>query len=250
MFAAMAMIEEFDKTGNTFFKYRSYIPLAMYVLAVAVLALDAKNNFITPGNPMWSYIALGVSVFGMIIRFLVIGFVPKSTSGRNTKEQVADTLNTEGIYKTVRHPLYVGNYFMWLGLILYVGNVWFILVATLLYWLYYERIMFAEEAFLRRKFGDTYLKWSEHVPVFVPHFWKFSSPNLDFSMRNILKREYAGFLATFVSFAFIDLTKSYFQTQELNISHFWLHGTVIALVVAGTLKGLKKFTRVLEVEGR
>ncbi|MFT5337074.1 MAG: protein-S-isoprenylcysteine O-methyltransferase Ste14 [Luteibaculaceae bacterium] len=245
----MAMIEELAATGNIFFRYRSYIPLVMYVLAVGVLLLDPAN-FIEPGDVMWSWIAIGVSALGMIIRFLVIGFVPKATSGRNTKAQVADSLNTEGIYKTVRHPLYVGNYFMWLGLALYVGNVWFIITATLLYWLYYERIMFAEEDFLRNKFGDTYLDWAKNVPSFVPKFWLFKKPDMNFSLRNILKREYAGFLATFVSYAFIDLTKSYFQNGTLEISEFWVKGVIIATVVAGVLKGLKKFTRVLEVAGR
>ena len=34
----------------------------------------------------------------------------KNTSGRNTHDQVADSLNTSGIYSIVRHPLYVGNF--------------------------------------------------------------------------------------------------------------------------------------------
>jgi len=63
---------------------------------------------------MITYIAIALSMFGFIIRAIAIGTTPKGTSGRNTKEgQVAESLNTKGIYSMVRHPLYLGNYFMW-----------------------------------------------------------------------------------------------------------------------------------------
>lgn len=44
-----------------------------------------------------------------------IGQVPKGTSGRNTSQQVADTLSTDGVYSVVRHPLYLGNFLMCMG---------------------------------------------------------------------------------------------------------------------------------------
>ncbi len=101
--------------------------------------------------------------------YLTVGFAPKNTSGRNTAAgQMADELNVTGIYSIVRHPLYVGNFFMWLGPVLFLRSVWFTIVFCLVYWLYYERIMFAEEQFLRRKFGDAYDKWSEKVKAFIP----------------------------------------------------------------------------------
>ena len=97
-------------------------------------------------------------------------------------------LNTKGIYSLVRHPLYSGNYFMWLGIMVYVSNVWFVVVCSLIHWLY-ERIMFAEEAFLRGKFGQAYLDWSVGVP-FWPRSLRWTAPDVQFSLRNVLKREY------------------------------------------------------------
>ncbi|MGB8874133.1 MAG: hypothetical protein WCC75_12145, partial [Desulfobaccales bacterium] len=44
------------------------------------------------------------------------GLPPRGTSGRNTQGQVAETLNTTGIYSLVRNPLYLGNFLIWLGL--------------------------------------------------------------------------------------------------------------------------------------
>ena len=68
-----------------------------------------------------------MSFFGLGIRVFTVGFTPKNTSGRNTAEQIADVLNTSGIYSMVRHPLYVGNFFMWLGIGLLTQNPYFVL---------------------------------------------------------------------------------------------------------------------------
>lgn len=98
-----------------------------------------------------------MSFVGFLIRFYTIGTTPHGTSGRNTKQQVAEVLNSTGIYATLRHPLYLGNYLIWIGIVTYVFNPLFILIISLIFWLYYDRIMFAEERFLEKKFGDEYL---------------------------------------------------------------------------------------------
>jgi protein-S-isoprenylcysteine O-methyltransferase Ste14 len=140
----MALIEEMNKSGNWLFRWRSFLPLVLYVLAASVIwfELDTDNPLF---DKTWAWTCLGISFFGQLIRVVTIGYTPKGTSGRNTKEgQVAEVLNHTGIYSIVRHPLYLGNFFMWLGIIMYVGNWWFTLTSCLLFWLYYERIMFAE----------------------------------------------------------------------------------------------------------
>ena len=129
-------------------------------------------------------IFLGVSLFGQVIRILTVGFAPKNTSGRNTVNgQLADELNVTGIYSLLRHPLYLGNLFMWLGPVLFIRSIWVTVVFGLLYWLYYERIMFAEEQFLRRKFGEIYDKWSETVSSFIPYSFNYIQPKLPFSVQ-------------------------------------------------------------------
>jgi protein-S-isoprenylcysteine O-methyltransferase Ste14 len=250
----MALIEEFDKSGNWLFRWRSYLPLALYLMAALVIlfGLDRDLNYYT-----WPCAAacLGVSMFGQIIRAITIGYTPKGTSGRNTKEgQVAEVLNTKGIYSAVRHPLYLGNFFMWLGIIIFVGNWWFTLVCCLLFWLYYERIMFAEEFFLRGKFGQTYLNWAAGVPAFWPSLSIWKSSGVEFSMRNVLKREYNGFFAIFISFALLDAMKNYFHfgitSWKDALNPFWFYALLISFVVFITLRSLKKYTKVLDVKGR
>ncbi len=245
----MSLVEEFDKTGNRFFKYRSYLPVVLYPLATLVVILNFKQDIKLP-ELTWSIICLSISLFGLLIRILVIGFTPKGTSGRNTAKQVAETLNTKGIYSVVRHPLYLGNFLMWFGIILYVNNIWFAIVCTLLFWLYYERIMFAEEQFLKGKFGDQYLKWSLTAPPFFPKLNGWKKTALEFSFRNVLKREYNGLFALGVSFAYLNVLKNYIKNKELMITDFWLYTLIITFLIFIILRTLKKKTRILHVEGR
>ncbi len=176
--------------------------------------------------------------------------MPKGTSGRNTDKQVAETVNTKGIYSVVRHPLYLGNFLMWLGIIMYVNNIWFAIACSLLFWLYYERIMFAEEQFLKGKFGDQYLKWSMTAPPFFPKLKGWQKADLEFSLKNVLKREYNGLFAVGISFAYLNILKNYLATKTFMITDFWLYTLIITFLIFIILRTLKKSTRVLEVDGR
>lgn len=250
----MALIEEMDRSGNWLFRWRSFLPLVLYVMAAVVIVAEMDDHM-DHRNFQWAMSCLAVSLFGQLIRVITIGFAPKATSGRNTKSgQVAESLNTKGIYSVVRHPLYLGNFFMWLGIILYVGNWWFSLVCCLLFWVYYERIMFAEEYFLRSKFGQRYLDWAEKVPAFFPKLGGWSSADMSFSMRNVLKREYSGFFAVFLSFALIEAMKNYLVYRSWDIdfllSRHWLYLLIGSLLLMLVLRTLKHHTQVLEVEGR
>lgn len=255
----MALIESFEKSGNWLFRWRSFLPLVLYVLATAVLLWGpAPEEDKISSWDTFEMICLSISLLGLVIRGLTIGFTPRGTSGRNTVEgQVAETLNTRGIYGMVRHPLYLGNFLMWMGLVLYVDSWWFSMLVSLAFWLYYERIMFAEEAFLRRKFGQAYLDWAEQTPAFFPRWSGWKPAGVSFSIRNVLKREYNGFFAVFLTFAWISWMKSGRLASEMGegwaeaqVQWVWW---VLLLAASGIfllLRTLKKRTRVLDVAGR
>ena len=247
----MPLREELEASGNWLFIRRSWLPIILYPFAIAVIYfyLDAAYPEIT--NIYWCIFCLVISLSGLLIRALTIGFTPSGTSGRNTTGgQIAEVLNQTGIYSTVRHPLYLGNFLMWFGLFLYVSIWWFVAICSLLYWLYYERIMIAEEEFLRKKYGNTYELWASKTPAFIPDFSLWRASGLCFSLKTVLKREYNGLLAVAITFALFNIAAHFFYNQTFRIDSFWHVTLFISFVIFVTLRTLKKTTRMLEVEGR
>lgn len=245
----MALVHEFENSGNWLFKRRSWLPVFMITVGIVMMYLGNRQAILFDLRD--ELIFLGVSLLGQVIRILTVGFTPKNTSGRNTVNgQIADELNVTGIYSLIRHPLYLGNFFMWLGPVLFLRSGWFIVVFVLFYWLYYERIMFAEEQFLRRKFGDIYDKWSETVSSFIPLSFNFIAPKLPFSVRNVLKREYNSFVNIFVIFTLLDLFRNYFLSERVYLTGMWVWLFAAAFVIWITVRSIHKYTKWLEVEGR
>ncbi len=250
----MALQEEFEKRGNWLFRYRGILPIFI-LLAGMILYLRTKihpETYFLEGSVFedyYQYVCFAVSLFGLFVRIYTMGRTPKNTSGGNVKKQVAGKLNTTGSYSLVRHPLYVGNFFMWLGPTLLTGHIWFIVIFCLAYWLYYERIMFAEEQFLRTKFGAPYMDWAENVPAFLPHFKGFVKPDLPFSWKKILKKEKNGISAVFLIFLVFDVAGE-LVINERNFNYFFALGFAISVVSYVVIKLLKKQTQLLDDPGR
>jgi len=247
----MALINSLEKSGNFLFRHRGQIPVILFVAAIPVVYFTKINDLSAESRFILTVLSVFLSVLGFIIRAMAIATTPKGTSGRNTKEgQVAESLNRTGIYSVVRHPLYLGNYLMWTGIVLFTFNFWFVIVVSLFFWLYYERIMFAEERFLERKFNEDYMDWASRVPAFVPSLGKYKKNTIPFSLKSVLRREYSGVLATVIGFAFIDDLRRYFETKQFEWNTPWHIALLVALVLALILRSLKHYTKVLNEEGR
>ncbi len=250
----MILLEKFEKQGIWLFKHRSFLPLIVLLIGLLIYV----NNELYPGpvtledtvyESYYEFFCLSISLLGLVIRMLTVGYTPSNTSGRNTCEQVADSLNTTGMYSMVRHPLYLGNFFMWLGPALLTGHFWFIISFCFFYWLYYERIMFAEEQFLKRKFGAIYTAWANVLPAFIPDFRKYKSPDLAFSWKKVLKKEKNGLFATFIVFVIFDICGNLIK-QSGRFNYFLLAGLLITMLTYGVLKYLKMKTQIFDEPGR
>jgi protein-S-isoprenylcysteine O-methyltransferase Ste14 len=240
----MSLVREFEKTGNILFRYRGQIPLVLFPAAIPFL-------YESEDCALWvKILALLVAFTGFLVRAYAIGTTPRGTSGRNTKEQVAETINTYGIYSVVRHPLYLGNYGMWAGIVIYTGSWTFFLIFSLAYWIYYERIMFAEERFLEKKFGQSFLDWAARVPSFFPAFSGWKPGPVSLSIKTILRREYSGILATAIGFAFVNTVRRYFIAGELMPGKITMALLLSAAIWSLFFRTLKRYTTLLNEEGR
>jgi protein-S-isoprenylcysteine O-methyltransferase Ste14 len=245
----MALVHEFERSGNWLFKRRSWLPAALIIAGVIVLYLTNRQAILFDSKE--ELIFLGVSLLGEAIRIAAVGYAPRNTSGRNTiAGQIADELNTTGIYSLVRHPLYLGNFFMWLGPVLFVRTFVFVIIFIPVFWLYYERIMFAEEQFLRGKFGEAYDKWAENVKAIIPRFRGFIKPSISFSLKSVLKREYNSFVNIFIIFVALDLFRNYFVSERIYITPMWMYIGIPSGLIWITVRLIYKRTSWLEDKGR
>jgi len=246
----MTLEKKFEKSGNWLFRWRSFLPLVMIGLFVLGLK-DFHRPFANPSlDLLWELVCLSVSLIGLAIRVFAGGYVPSGTSGRNTKKQTARVLNTTGIYSVVRHPLYLGNFFIWLGLSLFIKWWWFSFVIILTFWLYYEKIMYAEERFLEVKFGDQFLEWAQKTPAFIPSWKNYQPAILPFSIKAALGKEYSTYFAIIISFTVLEMVSDLFAEGRVEFDPVWIGIFTISLVIYVTVRILKKYTTLLHVAGR
>ena len=244
----MAMVHELEKSGNWLFRRRSWLPATVIALALVYLFVANRSSIFF--NYTYEILFLLVSIFGELIRSYTVGHVPKNTSGRNVIDQLAEELNTTGIYSVVRNPLYVGNFFMWLGPVLFLRSIWCIIIFILAYWLYYERIIFAEEQFLRRKFGETYDSWTFKVRSVIPGFGNYIPSELKFSVKNVLSREYNSITNVFIVFSLLDVMRNLAITGKVYLEPLYMSMLIAAAIFWCVVRYLVKKTRFLYVDGR
>ena len=183
-----------QRQGQTLFRWRSFLPLALVPAALVALADSTPIDywFGETAEDVWIGFSMLVAYLGLAVRVMTVGFVPGRTSGRNTSEQRADSLNTTGMYSVVRNPLYLGNFLTLLGFAMMTMVWWFVVLVVLSFALYYERIILTEEDILRGKFGAVYEAWASKTPVFFPRLALWRRPEWKFSLRAVLRREHVG----------------------------------------------------------
>ncbi len=246
----MAYIDQIRESGNWLFRWRGYLPLVFVAVVLGSLAQFQPMGGSEFNDELWESFCLAVSGIGLLIRAFTVGYTPAATSGRNAREQRAESLNTRGIYSMVRHPLYLGNYFIWLGVAMF-PHAWLVVLAcSAIFWLYYERIMVAEEAFLAARFGAEFEDWAQRTPAFFPNPRRYQPADRPFSLRNVLKREYPAFSGTIFAMFILEVAGNYRVTGHFTLYTYWLVLLVLAIGTHLVLRTLKKHTRLLHVPGR
>ncbi len=243
----MRLVEHFTRSGKLFFRWRSYLPLVLVPLFVAsfIGARYPSNSHAL--DLVWEIGCFLVSLTGLAIRIFTVGTAPHGTSGRNTREQKAEVLNTAGAYSVVRHPLYLGNYLIALGLSLF-SRTWYLpVIVSLATLLYYERIAAQEEEFLDKKFGAEFRAWVARVPAIIPDFRHLRSPALPFSWRKALGREFYGIAFLGVSFFVLDVIPEFVVTGRIELDPLWTRLGIFGAVFFLMMRTLKKRTRLLRI---
>ena len=140
------------------FRKRSYTPVPI-VMAVIYYS--------EPYKPFWIYGVLLIFL-GEIIRFSAV----RHAGGRTRTTNVgAKSLCTSGPYSRTRNPLYIGNIFIYSGMVFFAGGIYMVelLTSVIAYFVFqYSLIISLEEEKLSILFGESYLHYKYNVPRLLP----------------------------------------------------------------------------------
>ena len=232
----MLLSEKIKNMGDYCFDNRG-LQFLPYLLIILVELEDFRS--VTESIP-FEIACFAITLIGIVIRILTIGFVPEGTSGRNRGTQIAESLNTKGMYSIVRNPLYLGNFFIFLG-ITAMSQSWEIIVAnSLLMLIIYTLIILREEEFLLNKFGKTYEDWAQRVNCLIPSFKNFEKPDRKFSLKKVFKNEHDTWLTTIIAFVGIEIVRGFFEVHSFFLIPLWVYTFAAIFVVWGVTKYLKK----------
>jgi protein-S-isoprenylcysteine O-methyltransferase Ste14 len=231
--------------GDALFRWRSYLPLGLLPL-VGLSILRAPYPFGNEAADLaWEACCVGLSLAGMALRIWTVGVAAHGTSGRNTREQKAESLNTTGPYSLIRHPLYLANGIIVMGLALF-SHTWLLPPAVAaLTLLYYSLIAWREEDFLRARFGRMWEEWAERVPRLWPAFGRFVPAARPWRWREALRREYHGLTLVLVLPFLFDVAEDLHETGAFDLDPVWTVTAAIGLVFYVTVRLLAKRTRLL-----
>ena len=247
----MRLIEQFEIQGNKLFRWRSYLPLLFVVIIVSSLPHFSYPFDSHRFDQIWEIFCLIISFFGLFLRIITIGYTPKKTSGRNTKKgQVAEYLNTTGMYSIVRNPLYLGNFIIGLGFSIFLRLWWVSFIYTVLFIIYYERIIFAEEQFLTKKFKQQYIDWASKTPAFFPKFRQWQTPKLPFFFKKVLRKEYHGFFGIILVIFALEVASDIYLHNSFKFDLLWQCIVGFSVTVYAILRFLHKKTSFLKTPGR
>ena len=198
------------KTGDFFFKYRD----KAFPIIIVLLFLLVKPPITYNGDAkiveIKDVIAWAISLTGLLLRALVIGFAYIKRGGKN-KQVYADNLVVEGMYKICRNTLYVGNMLIYFGVFLLHGAPFVIIVGTLLFYFIYICIIATEENFLRNKFGAEYDAYANTASRWLINFSKFrvATADMHFNFMKVIIKDYPTIFTTLFILIIIQQYKYY-----------------------------------------
>ena len=242
------MVAQGDRLFRKRGTYASVLGIPMVLLAF--------HQFLDSGRAcFWGWggvaVCFAVSLAGLAVRAYTIGCRARRTSGRNgQKGQVADALNTTGLYSVTRNPLYLGNFLAALGIVMLFSLWWLVIIYVFGFWLYYERIILAEENFLLDKFGEDYIKWAKVTPAFLPAIRNWRPPEIPFSWKTALKSEYQTVTLMIGAFILLQIFRHGHPLYAFASVRIWVYLLALILAFFVTVRLVCKQTDLLRVSGR
>jgi protein-S-isoprenylcysteine O-methyltransferase Ste14 len=151
-------------------------PLTMYLIASAFGFNNAATLWylMTPFTGYNLFVSIFLGVILPISNVIILSSVFLIVFGWRKIFKAKGQLVTDGIYRHVRHPQYLGFILLTFG----IDFLW-VTFSTLILWpilafLYY-RLAKEEEKVMDEKFGEKYRKYAKETPMLIPNLKKILS---------------------------------------------------------------------------
>lgn len=219
----MALQQEFERQGYNLITSAKAVPLFILVLGYILLgAIETypEHYFFqkTIYEEIYEFACFSFTISGFIILFYTNGYSSNTNLSCKLKSEDHFTFNTDGAYSILRHPIYQGTFIMWLGPALVTGNIFFIISFLLFCCIFFERMMLAEEKYLKKKIGLKYSKWAKSVPVVIPKVTNFKKPNNPFNWSKAFKKSIGKLTLVLIAFFLFDgMTEILVDEPNYNI---------------------------------
>ena len=159
-------IHRFTGIGVPAYRIVYNIFALVYLFVLLRFQIGLKSTLLFHPIMASKAIALLLIIFGNTIMLLCIIKYFKQLSGIY-KIKGAGILQTDGLHKWVRHPLYFGTFIFLIGLVVYyplLKNM----IATSIIILYTLAGAWLEEKKLILTFGEAYKSYQQKVPMIIP----------------------------------------------------------------------------------
>ena len=143
-----------------------YIPPPLFYVLIFLAALFIQKK-IPLDNALFQLQVIKIA--GVILLVVALFFSYRSLRqfflSKNTLIPIkpASSLQTTGIYRISRNPMYVGLAIIYLGLTCLIGNWWNFILFPVLFLIVQEYIIKREEKYLKLEFGEQYEGYKKTV---------------------------------------------------------------------------------------
>ena len=149
--------EAIIEIGKQLFEWRDYTPIPF----IAILLFTASPTVVS------ATLGTIVAITGELLRIYGVSFIGSVSRTRNIESHGAQ-LVTSGPFKWMRNPLYVGNFLVTMGFVLFGGVGWVIAITGFAFAFQYHAIVKFEEGLLEKSFGQSFKDYCEKVPAWLP----------------------------------------------------------------------------------
>jgi protein-S-isoprenylcysteine O-methyltransferase Ste14 len=139
------------------------------IIYIGAVALAIVLGFVIPTPWIWGPLADFLFAIGALIAgggiAIVVMAIRSLAMAKTTASPVkgAEHLVTDGPYAFSRNPIYLGNTMVMLGLWLFAGNLWFLVLAIVAAFLTQKLAIEPEEKHLDLRFGRRYRDYAKNA---------------------------------------------------------------------------------------